>query len=100
MRAAPGRRAEALVEQLDERRDAALELLGEPHEPCKIRLPRLLALAELLRRPLEPPLRERRRAHRRTCFVRLARQRLQQPPRRVAREKGGALERDPRLVQL
>ena len=93
-------RAEALVQRRDERRHVAVELLRQPHEPREIRLPRLLPLAELLRRLLEPAERERRLPHRLACGTAVALQRLQQPPRRVAREQRRTLERDAGLVEL
>src|SRR5436305_6599162 len=56
--AAAGALAEALVQQRDEIADLAVELLGQPHEPRQIGLPRLLSLAELLRHLGEEPLAE------------------------------------------
>ena len=97
--AAPRGRAEALVQRRDERADVAVELLGQPHEAREVGLPRLLALAELLRRRDEPALRERRLADDRPRGDVAARQHLQQSPRRVAREQRRALERDARVVQ-
>src|SRR6185437_16878069 len=80
--------AEALVQRRDERRHVALELLGEPNEPGEIGLTRLLPLAELLRRLLEPAETERHLADNVGGVTTAdARQRLQHPPCRVAREK-------------
>ena len=63
MDAAAGARAEALVQHGDERVGVAVERLAEPHEACEVGLTRLLALAELVRRRLEPALCEGGRPH-------------------------------------
>src|SRR5262245_40226312 len=79
---------EAVARQL-----AVLELLGEAHQPAEIGLARELALAESVRRILEPasvgreppnPHRDARRGD--------ALQLPEQPPRRLAPEQRRALE--------
>src|SRR5204863_3438013 len=61
--AATGALPEALVEEVDEAVDLAGMFLGEPHEPRQVGLPRLLALAELLRHLREEPLPQGKVAH-------------------------------------
>src|SRR6185437_14536737 len=63
MDAAAGARAEPLAQRVDELRHLAVELLREPHETGEVGLARLLALAELLGRILEPALRDRDAAY-------------------------------------
>ena len=92
-------RAEALVQQLDEVLDFAVELLREPDEPRQVRLPRLLALAELLRHLGEQPLTNGELAHDLGGRAAPAAQRLQQLASRVARQQRRALERDPGVVE-
>src|SRR3954452_7294918 len=96
--AAPGSCAEALVERAHERADVAVEGLRKPHETREIRLSRLLALAELVGRVRQPAERDRRFADG-GGRVALARQGLEEPPRRVTSEKRGALERDRGVVE-
>src|SRR5438045_2441685 len=91
-------RAEALVQQLDEVLDLAVELLREPDEPRQVGLPRLLALAELLRHLGEEPLANGELAHRFRRRAVPAAQRLQQLASGVARQQRRALERDPSVV--
>src|SRR5512138_3679922 len=94
-----GRLTETLVEQLDKVVDLEFEPLCESHEPGEVRLPRLLALAELLRRLREEPLPDGELANHLGCGPVPAPQQLQQLPGRVAREQGRPLERDASLVE-
>src|SRR3954471_7654620 len=71
-------RAEALVQQLDEVLDLAVELLCQPDEPRQVRLSRLLALAELLRHLGEEPLTNGELAHDFSSRAAPAAKRLQQ----------------------
>src|SRR6185437_9521980 len=93
-------RAEALAKRRGEPGRIPVELLGEADEPCKVGLPRLFPLAELLRRTLEPALSERDPPHGLAGLPAVALQRLQKLPRGVPGEKRRALERDPCVVEL
>src|SRR6185437_6429736 len=75
-------RAEALAKRRGEPGRIPVELLGEADEPCKVGLPRLFPLAELLRRTLEPALSER------------------DPPHGLAGLPAVALQRDPCVAEL
>src|SRR3954470_12824570 len=92
-------RTETLVQQLDEVLDLAVELLCQPDEPRQVRLPRLLALAELLGHLGEEPLADRELAHDLAGGPPPAAERLQQLASRVARQQRRALERDPGVVE-
>src|SRR5206468_10146341 len=75
------------------------ERLGDPHETREVVLADLLALAEPLRRRVEPPLLQRQRAHL-LCDRPLAfAQAPEQEPRSLAAEQRRALGRDAGLVQ-
>src|SRR5439155_20149851 len=86
---------EAVAQVGDERRSVPLEAKRESDQAREVLLADLLALAELVRRPLEPAGLERRRAH---AGARRPGRTLQPPtdaPRRVAPEQPRSLEGKP-----
>jgi hypothetical protein len=94
----------ALSQRRDEALDLAVELLREAHEPGEVGLPRLLPLAELVRRLREEAVPDGELAHDLGSRSPQAAERLEHLPSRVACEQRRALERDrgvmERLLEL